>query len=254
MDIKILVATHKKYVMPKDDDLYLPIFVGAQNSSIDLPYQPDNQGKNISSLNPYYNELTAQYWAWKNLKNVDAVGLVHYRRYFSLNGKKGLDNILSKEEIETILASNNAILPTQRNYYIETNYSHYVHAHKKEPLEIATQVILKKYPNYYPELEKVFKRTKAHYFNMFILPKKLFDEYSKWLFDVLEETYKQIDYTNYDDYEIRSLGFISELLLDVWINYNNIKYAEVPFVFQEKQNWISKAGKFVVRKIKGESK
>ncbi|MGO3381541.1 MAG: DUF4422 domain-containing protein, partial [Loigolactobacillus coryniformis] len=28
MNIKILVAAHKNYVMPQDQNLYLPIFVG----------------------------------------------------------------------------------------------------------------------------------------------------------------------------------------------------------------------------------
>ena len=31
------------------------------------------------------------YWAWKNLKNVDVIGLCHYRRYFDFygQGRKG---------------------------------------------------------------------------------------------------------------------------------------------------------------------
>ena len=80
MDIKILVATHKKYWMP-EDDVYLPIHVGREGKA-DLGYVGDNTGDNISEKNANYCELTGLYWAWKNLK-CDYIGLCHYRRYFA---------------------------------------------------------------------------------------------------------------------------------------------------------------------------
>ena len=72
MDIKILVATHKKYDMPSED-IYLPIHVGREGKE-DLGYQGDNQGENISLKNSNYCELTGLYWAWKNLQ-CDVIGL-----------------------------------------------------------------------------------------------------------------------------------------------------------------------------------
>lgn len=54
--VKIIIATHKKYEMPKDD-MYLPLHVGAEgkvdenNRPLDLGYQKDNTGENISELN-----------------------------------------------------------------------------------------------------------------------------------------------------------------------------------------------------------
>ena len=83
-NVKMLVATHKKYQMPKDK-LYLPVHVGAEGKT-DLGYQKDNVGETISNKNPYFCELTALYWAWKNL-NEDYIGLCHYRRYFTLSKK-----------------------------------------------------------------------------------------------------------------------------------------------------------------------
>ena len=82
MDIKILVASHKKAEMP-EDSMYLPVHVGrALYPDREFGYQSDAEGDNISIKNPYYCELTALYWAWKNLK-ADYVGLAHYRRHFS---------------------------------------------------------------------------------------------------------------------------------------------------------------------------
>ena len=67
MDIKILVAKHKKYDMPSDY-IYLPIHEGRKGKQ-DLVYQVDN----ISLKNPNYYELTGLYWYWKNL-NYDVKG------------------------------------------------------------------------------------------------------------------------------------------------------------------------------------
>lgn len=86
MDIKIIVAAHKQCEMPKDD-IYLPVQVGKSlNLNKDFGYQTDNSGENISSKNPYYSELTALYWGWKNL-DVDYIGLVHYRRFLGIKKK-----------------------------------------------------------------------------------------------------------------------------------------------------------------------
>ena len=73
MNIKILVAAHKQCEMPKSD-VYLPVQVGkALHPDLDLGYQPDNEGENISEKNPYYSELTAIYWAESRLYRVGAL-------------------------------------------------------------------------------------------------------------------------------------------------------------------------------------
>lgn len=85
MDIRILVAHHKKYHLIADD-VYLPIHVGKEHSQIELDIIGDNTGDNISIKNPIYCEMTAIYWGWKNLRT-DYIGLCHYRRYFTFKEK-----------------------------------------------------------------------------------------------------------------------------------------------------------------------
>ena len=111
MTIKILVATHKKCELPTDY-IYLPIQVGkALHPDLDLDIQPDNTGDNISVKNPYYSELTAIYWAWKNL-DADYVGLAHYRRHFSTQkGKDKFDCILHAYECQQLCSQYDLILP-----------------------------------------------------------------------------------------------------------------------------------------------
>lgn len=42
-------------------------------------------GDSIANLNPYFGELTAQYWLWRNQPQHDGyIGFCHYRRYFNL--------------------------------------------------------------------------------------------------------------------------------------------------------------------------
>ena len=108
--IKIIVATHKKFIMPQDKELYLPIHVGCEGKK-DLGFQGDNTGDNISSLNPYYCELTGLYWAWKNL-DCDYLGLVHYRRYFTKRSQRYSDYtsmdevVLSRGDLDNLLSQN----------------------------------------------------------------------------------------------------------------------------------------------------
>lgn len=116
-----MVAAHKQFPMPNKDG-YMPVLVGAtRNYKPEISYQRDDDGENISVKNPNYNELTAVYWAWKNLKNVDAIGLVHYRRFFFDSKPYSLENVISIKKVNQLLQKYDVILPKKRNYYIETN-------------------------------------------------------------------------------------------------------------------------------------
>ena len=252
--IKIIVATHKKYKMP-EDKMYLPVQVGAENKER-LGYQTDNDGENISSKNPYFCELTGLYWAWKNL-DADYIGLSHYRRHFSVKKHieketdKKFESVLKEKELRDILRNTDVILPKKRNYYIENLYSHYEHTMYIEPLDETRKIIEEKYPEYLGEFDKLHKRTSAHMFNMFIMKKEILNDYCTWLFDILFELEKRIDVKQYDAFHARFFGRVSELLLDVWINKNNIKYQEVKVIDMENVNWVKKGFAFLRAKFTG---
>lgn len=254
-NIKIIVAAHKKYQMPKDE-MYIPVQVGAEGKEQTENYTPDNTGENISKLNPYFCELTGLYWAWKNLE-ADYIGLVHYRRHFTNEKKipkeedKKFDCILTKDQLEVKLANADVVLPKKRKYYIENLYSHYEHTMYVEPLEQTRKIIQEKYPEYLDEFDMLHKRTSAHMFNMLIMKKDILNEYCTWLFDILFELQNRIDESKYDSFHARFYGRISELLLDVWINKNQIKYEEIKVMDMQNVNWFKKGTSFLKAKFTG---
>lgn len=247
MDIKIIVATHKKYWMP-EDSIYMPIHVGSEGKE-SIGYIGDNSGDHISSRNKNYCELTGLYWAWKNLA-ADYIGVAHYRRHFSIKkfGEKTA-RVLTAEQVSALLEKTDVLLPKKRNYYIETNYNQYVHAHHAEDLDITRDIILEKYPEYVDAFDSTMKSTSGHRFNMFIMKRDKLDAYCSWLFDILFELEKRLDISQYSPYDARVFGFVSERLLDIWLETNRIQSVEIPYIFMEKQNWITKGFAFIKRKF-----
>lgn len=250
MDIKVLIAAHKKYDMPKDD-MYLPVQAGSFFND-PIGYQRDAEGDNIGDKNKRFCELTVLYWGWKNLKS-DYIGLAHYRRHFKGNSKSKdkFSQVLSKKEADALLKGADIIVPKRRNYYIETIYSHYSHTLHHEDLDVTKGIISEKYPEYLPFFEKVMNRRWAHMFNMMIMKKSILDEYCSWLFDVLFEVEEKLDVSSYSDFEARVFGRISEVLLDVFIETKGYTYKEVPFIYMEPVKWNKKIKGFLTAKFFG---
>ena len=251
-NIKVVVATHKKYYMP-NDDMYIPLQVGREQKE-DLGYASDNEGENISAKNPYFCELTGLYWMWKNV-DADYKGLVHYRRHLTCKKKipKDIEGrvmcAITNNEVDKILATTDIILPKKRKYYIENLYDHYKHTSYIETLDETRKIIAEFEQDYLEEFDKLHKRTSAHMFNICIMKKELFDKYCEWIFSILFELEKRIDYKRYDSFHARFFGRISELLLDVWINKNKLTYTEVKFIEIEKIDWIKKGKAFLMAKF-----
>lgn len=261
-DIKIIIATHKKYQMP-NDELYLPVHVGAegkydeQGKSIDLGYTKDDTGENISGKNAAFCELTGLYWIWKNLK-ADYVGLAHYRRHFSYAKKSNnpFQNILNSEEANKLIAEFRVIVPKKRKYYIETLYSHYAHTHYAEHLDITREIISEIYPDYLKAYDKVVNRTYGYMFNMMIMEKKLLDEYCQWLFTILFELEKRCGKQELSFFQGRFYGRVSEIIFNVWlerqIETGSIKQSEIKeinCIYTEKIKWGKKIISFLQAKF-----
>jgi len=249
----IAVICHKP-VKFKDlnEQIYIPVEVGASYRDNHFFENLDNSGDNISNKNESYCELTGLYWLYKN-HNFDIIGLVHYRRFFMKSNfclRKKLINILGEDKIKSILANYDIILPKKRHYYIETNYSHYVHAHKKEALDIMINIVKEREPDYYMSLQKHLKSRSGHYFNMFIASSNVAVPLLDWIFSILNEVEKNINIDEYLGAERRVFGYLSELLFDVYCYKNKLRIRNQKYLFFEKQNRVKKGLNFLLRKIK----
>ncbi len=246
----------------------MPIHVGAKGKD-SISYKEcgidregnlvrDDEGINISEKNPYYCELTATYYIWKNIK-ADVVGLCHYRRYFSSKKNIGDDNqpfknILSAEEISDLMKDNDIVVPKTNKYFIETLYSHYSHTLDGSHLDITREVMAKLYPQDLKYLDTIYSKTNGSMYNMCIMKKDMFDAYCEWLFNLLAGVEERIDVSNLSAFQARLFGRVSEILMNVWI----LKAAdeghgvvEVSASYTEKINWVKKGVWFLQAKFFG---
>lgn len=255
--IKMLVVTHKKYEFP-NNKIYLPIQVNSKKNG-KFGYQTDAEGDNISEKNPNYCELTALYWAWKNLK-CDYIGINHYRRYMTLKDKNEIKStktnkdkfkiILSQKEIEEQMKKYDVLLPMTK-LYIKNVYSKYAQQHHIKDLDNCRNIIKQKFPSYVETFDKVMKNKTYCICNMCVISKKKFDNYCKWLFDILFELEKITDLSDYSALQKRIYGFLSERLFNVWIEHNNLKVKRVNMVNLESDNLktiMKKAAKRILHK------
>lgn len=255
-DIKIIIATHKQYFMPSDE-IYLPLHVGKLGKQ-DLGYQGDDTGENISVKNSNFCELTGLYWAWKNLPN-DYLGLIHYRRFFSVKSRSEQKNspletlYLTSEEAGQLLEQYDVIVPSKRNYYIETLYSHYANTLHSEHLDVTREIIAEKCGQFLESFDAVMKQRGGYMFNMFIMSKELVNNYCSWLFPILFELEKRIPAEQYSAFHARFYGRVSELLFNVWLKQYSetkpLKIKQIPFVYGEKINWLKKGSAFLMAKF-----
>lgn len=220
MNIRIYTMTHKKFEIPPDS-MYQPLQVG-RACNMDLGYQGDDTGDNISKLNCYYSELTGLYWVWKNCKDVDYVGTCHYRRYL-INGQ---EQIFTKQEYEKLFLTYDLI--TTRRVKLNNSYHFGFSAnHNIKALDMTGEVIREIYPEFYDTFLRLVNGTETYFGNILVTSKELYDEYAQWLFSIFFVVAERIELeTGEDAYHKRVFGFISEFLLLVWVTVKGLKVCE----------------------------
>lgn len=245
---KIFVSHHKEF-WTHESEIFTPIHVGKKNSNIKLNMIGDDTGDNISHRNPNYCELTALYWAWKNVY-LDYVGFCHYRRYFipdhtlesSVTVNEINDNVIQQYKI----CDDDAIYKYINDYDIILPYKielgdpiayNYMHVHISQDWKILMQVLMAKYPDILPLIEQVFyAQTQMYAGNMFIMNADIFNIYMDWLFDILFEAEKHVLVSLYP-YQSRVYGFMAERLFNLFLviltNKFNAKIIELPTILLE---------------------
>ena len=261
--LKIFIANHKENNYIPECDFIQPVQVGAAFSKKQFDgMDKDNTGINISEKNPMYCELTAQYWAWKNI-DVEYYGFFHYRRYLSFNEslKEKVDNwnivtknYLTKYETNAMHIDNRYLKQIENmvdNYDVLTMkpidlkkacgltvYEQYkkdgVRLHVKD-LDIMLEIINEKYSDFYDIAKEYLNGYTAYIGNIFIMKKELFNSYCKWLFDILNEFEKRVDMSTYSVEGYRTPGHLGERLFGIYymwlLNNRNITSKELQLYF-----------------------
>ena len=252
--IKILVACHKPSELPKNN-LLLPVQVGAAKAKVNLGLQRDDDGKdNISNKNSGYCELTAIYWAWKNL-DADYYGLFHYRRFYSFANKKFpvsddghmmiRAKILSPEvfrkygledeaAMRRLIEANDLIIhdarpvrgiPTPIGTPGSTVYEHYkLHDGtiiKLSDIDQMLEVTKQLYPQVYPYIQEYMQGHTFLGYNMFIMRKRYFKAMCDFEFTILKKMEELLtpDLPNRSINGNRIYGYLAEILTSAYIYY-----------------------------------
>lgn len=141
----------------------------------------DDQGENISLLNPYYNELTGLYWVWKNTEHVYS-GICHYRRQF-------------ESEIALVpLIDNTADVVLPLPFVVGNNLEvYYQHWGEKAYYDEMLRVIGELFPEDY---EMACWCTSHIIFipnNICIARRDILNEYCSFLFRVIDEVERRME-------------------------------------------------------------
>ncbi|TKI05760.1 DUF4422 domain-containing protein [Martelella alba] len=265
INVKIYTSHHKPSAF-LDASAIVPLHVGKALSYNDIGCDGDDTGENISYKNPYYCELTAQYWVWKNAPASDFVGFMHYRRHLNFSEKQDYqediwgvvnDDVISSQYqdkfaitddgISRCLQDTDILLPKKwdvRAAGSKNNLHHYetsAHLHGKD-YQAALNCLTTLYPEYEAAAKAFNDATDGYYTNIFVMRWDIFQTYCAWLFSILNALENQIAFDNYNKQEQRVIGHIAERLFNIFIihqrekNNLNIRELQRTFVRHESFN------------------
>lgn len=249
--ICIFTACHKSCFIPDNPILY-PVQVGAALTDNRLSgMQPDDEGDNISEKNPYYCELTAQYWAWKNA-DCDHYGFFHYRRYLAFDKicEVSSDGRLQEKHIIPYAEADNVwddlseyklnaeymqevipkydILTVCRERINTSVYRQFCQYHDSRTIDRVLELVKQRHQEYAEAADRYMSSHEIYYMNMYIMRSDIFNEYMSWLFDILGA---------YEDscsaLEPRIMGFLAERLFGIFYTYKlqqGVKCAELRYI------------------------
>lgn len=260
--IKILISCNKEteYI---NNNILQPIQLGCslKKEYFDDMLHDDN-GDNISELNNMYCEMTAQYWAWKNL-DLDYYGFCHYRRYFNFSNKyyeeDSFGNIIDKyidkntvykygldENTIRNIVENNDIVITERKDLrtIGVGYKNVLYQYKgnnflhSKDLQTIYTIIKELYPEFERYASLYLNGYESSFCNMYILKKEIFLGYCEWVFSILAEFCKRTDMSKYSTEALRTPGHLAERLFGIYYLYlidknPNLKIKELQCVLFE---------------------
>ena len=204
-------------------NLYIPINCGNLKGTNDwcdkhLNYETDFKD-NIAHLNPKLNEMTSIWCYWKNLmKSPDYVGFQHYRRLFRIEDLNDISeyDFIDAKPIPMVFNMSYFTGSPIPNFVPTDIKNGYAICHKIEDWN-KMEEILKKTPYYVFFEDWKNQNSLTSPCNLFIMKKKMFEEYCNFVFPILFDLEQKINLEGRDGYQRRALAFISERLTSLFI-------------------------------------
>jgi len=265
MKLTLLTVHHKKdNSLDIFSQFFNPIQVGSAGTN-DLGILKDSYGDNISNKNKFYSELTAHYYLYKNIDS-EYYGLMHYRRIFcekpssfflirknirffrriifsfflkkNIALDKNVSPVIPLKKLPKVAKSAKShivglidqgyelIVPKPLVFHATNVYQNYSLHHSKLHLDLFCRIIEEKYPCLSNPIKEVNNSYEIIAYNMFVMKKEIFVEYSSMLFDVLFELEKRINLDELTPYQQRIFGFLSERFFNYFFIWkrDSLKY------------------------------
>ncbi|OON96065.1 MAG: hypothetical protein ATN31_10210 [Candidatus Epulonipiscioides saccharophilum] len=258
--IKIFVSHDTEKTITIDNSIYQNILTQAREEKVINSFFRDDIGDNISDKYNRYQELTVQYWAWKNV-DADYYGLCTQNKYLSFSNSNIRNNPKTNFEFPAPYFDEHPTIdpPIKFEYLNNSNiqklnlfdqamkdaiepYDMIITSHLDWDITVMQQfdvpsVLDNKLQlalNLIDEFSPEFSVAAHEYLNgyvyypgqLYVMKKELFNEYCNWSFKILDELEKRIDFSNYSIEGLKILYYISERLLGVYYTYlkNQNKY------------------------------
>lgn len=219
----MFVVTHKTVGHKYSDTGYC--YIGVSPNAYNADFHDDTYDT-ISYKNPFYCELTALYWMWKNVDCTN-IGLCHYRRFF-VNVANNEVFPVSISELDSLLEAADIIVP-HVSYLKTTVKKHYEMNVKNNGLDLVCNIISKDDPSYIPYIQKVLNAKECFYCNMFYSNKRIIDRYCTWLFNILGQLEPKVNMAGWNQYEKRLYGFLAEILFNIWISHEKLSVIQYDY-------------------------
>lgn len=210
--MKIYVVGSTKNRFFKSDESREKFFVNVKHD-----------GDNCDFLNPLLCEMTGLYYLWKHVDD-EIVGLEHYRRYMTVDGKP-----ITESEAELLLDDCDLLCPIAK-YSKAKPVRTWVDREKRWGDFNYFLDFVRSYvgEDYYQACIKALDSDYHLRCNMFIARKKFSDEYCEFIFDVIFSFLKHCKDTNHF-LSSRIIGYITEFLFMGFCLYRNKKWKIIDF-------------------------
>ncbi len=267
--IKIFVSRRRELDSATiKNKIYVNVDNGAAyNDKRKMLIKGDDTGDNISFKAPVINELTVQYWAWKNY-DLDYYGLCHYRRFLSFSDNKWptdnrghvvIDQLNDKTSAEFGLTNYNKMSDIIEQYDIlyaepvpvniistpngpqKTVYDMWLSNTHLIPNLVFLKLlslIEEMFPQYKDSLNAYLNSEYHIGYNCYIMKKQLLNELCNFQYPLLFKLESETNLTALTGLAKRCIGFSGEFLFGLFVYHVTriigCNYKELQLVFFEK--------------------